>query len=163
MIVQRDTSNYNGNEVLNDAARRGDLAAVERLIVDQDQSDYIKWIATHQALLNRQWKVVDALIDADLGDFGRNNLIEHVVSLGVLEWTERLLREGTSKQARGFALNRLAEWQRDSGARPAELVDQHHDCLRAVLAAGVTVYDRRRARKKALANGDDLLAGWLAD
>jgi len=35
--------------------------------------------------------------------------------------------------------------------------------LRAVLAAGVTVYDRRRARKKALANGDDLLAGWLAD
>jgi len=163
MIVQRDTSNYNGNEVLNDAARRGDLAAVKRLIVDQDQSDYIKWIATHQALLNRQWKVVDALIDADLGDFGRNNLIEHVVSLGVLEWTERLLREGTSKQARGFALNRLAEWQRDSGARPAELVDQHHDCLRAVLAAGVTVYDRRRARKKALANGDDLLAGWLAD
>ena len=41
MIVQRDTSNYNGNEVLNDAARRGDLAAVKRLIVDQDQSDYI--------------------------------------------------------------------------------------------------------------------------
>jgi len=156
-----DNTSYSGNEVLNDAARRGDLAAVKRLIVDQ--SDYIRWIATHQALLNRRWKVVDALIDAGLGDFGRNNLIEHAVSLGDLEWTERLLREGTSKQARGFALNRLAEWQRDSGARPAELVDQHHACLSAVLAAGVTVYDRRRARKKALANGDDLLAGWLAD
>ena len=161
MIIERDTSNYSGNEVLNDAARRGDLAAVKRLVVDQ--SDYIKWVATDNALLNQRWKVVDALIDAGLGDYGRNNLIGHVVSLGVLEWTERLLRKGTSKQARGFALNRLAEWQRDKGARPAELVDQHHDCLRAVLAAGVTVYARRWARKKALANGDDLLAEWLAD
>lgn len=115
-IFEVDTSSYSGNEVLNDAARRGNLAAVKRLIVDQ--SDYIRWIATGQALLNRRWKVVDALMDAGLGDFGRNNLLEHVVSLGVLEWTERLLREGTSKQARGFALNRLAEWQRDSGVRP---------------------------------------------
>jgi len=158
-IYRADNLSYRGNEALNDAACRGDLATVQLLAVDQ--SDYAKWIATNNALLNQRWKFVDALIEADLGDFGRNNLIEHAVSLGVLEWTERLLREGTSKQARGFALNRLAEWQRDNGARPAELVDQHHACLRAVLAAGVTVYDRRRARKKALANGDDLLAGWL--
>lgn len=161
MISEEDTSSYNGNEVLNDAARRGDLATVHRLIVDE--SDYNRWQASHQAWNSRQWAVIDALLEAGVGEQGRNALLEKTVFGGVLEWTKHLLREGTSEQARGFALNRLAEWQRVPGGRPAELVDRHHDCLRAVLAAGVAADDRRRAREKARANGDDLLAAWLAD
>lgn len=146
---------YNGNEILNDAARQGDLTTVQRLTVDE--SDYNRWKAAEQAFDCQQWAVVDALLEAGVGEQGRNALLERAVSGGGVEWTKRLLREGTSEQARGFALNRLTEWP------PGGLVDRHHDCLRMLLAAGVADYDRRRAREKARANGDDLLAAWLAD
>ena len=161
MIHERDTSSYNGNEVLNDAARRGDLATVQSLM--GDQPEWFRWVATRNAWSNGRWEVVEALLAAGVGEHGRNDLLEHAVFSGAVDWTERMLRDGTSEKARGSALNRLAEWQRDRGARPAELVDQHHECLLAVLAAGVAADDRRRARKKARANGDDLLAAWLAD
>lgn len=158
MILEEDTSHYSGNEVLNDAARRGDLEAVQRLIVDE--ADYNRWIATEQAWSARQWRVVDALLEAGVGEQGRNALIEHAVVSGATDWTDRMLREGTSEKARGFALNRLADWQ---GERPADLAQRHHECLRGVLAAGVAADDLHRARKKARANGDELLAAWLAD
>jgi len=162
MIPEQDTSSYNGNEVLNDAARRGDLAAVQRLM--GDQPEWCRWVATRNAWSNRRWEVVDALLEAGVGELGRNDLLEHAVVSGAVDWTERMLRDGTGEKARGFALNRLAEWQRDSKEdRSAELADEHHKCLLAVLAAGVAADDRRRARKKARANGDDLLAAWLAD
>lgn len=161
MIQEHDTSHYNGNEILNDAARRGDLPTVQRLIVDEP--DWNRWVATRNAWSFGQWEVVDALLEAGVGEHGRNDLLEHAVVSGAVDWTERLLRDGTSEKARGIALNRLAEWQRDKGVRPADLVDQHHNCLLAVLAEGVAADDRRRARKKARAHGDDLLAGWLAD
>lgn len=162
MIQEQDTSSYNGNEVLNDAARRGDLAAVQRLM--GDQPEWFRWVATSNAWSNGRWEVVDALLAAGVGEHGRNDLLQQAVVSGAVDWTERMLREGTSEKARGFALNRLAEWQRDSEeGRSAELADEHHKCLLAVLAAGVDVGDRRRARKKARANGDDLLAAWLAD
>lgn len=152
---------YNGNEILNDAARRGDLAAVQRLIVDE--TDYSRWKAVDQAWNAGQGAVIQVLLEAGVGEQGRNALLERAVGGGMLEWTEHLLRDGTTEQARAFALNRLAEWQRDAGERSAELVDRHHDCVRAVLAAGVAADDRRRAREKARANGDDLLAAWLAE
>lgn len=162
MILEEDTSSYGGNEVLNDAARRGDLATVQGLM--GDQPEWFRFVAAQNALVNGRWKVVDALLGAGVGEVGRNSLLGHAVSLGASDWTEQMLREGTSEQARGFALNRLAEWQRDSNEdRSAELVDRHHDCLRAVLAAGVADDARRRARKKARAHGDKLLVAWLAD
>ncbi|MGH8465660.1 MAG: hypothetical protein ACRER5_16075 [Pseudomonas sp.] len=162
MIIERDTSNYNGNEVLNDAARRGDLATVQRLIVDEP--DWNRWVATCNALGHGRWEVVDALLTAGIGELGRNDLLKHFVSAGDVDWTERMLRDGTSEKARGSALNRLAEWQRGSNeGRSAELTDAQHKCLLAVLAAGVAIGERRRAQKKARANGDDLLAAWLAD
>ncbi len=114
---------YNGNEVLNDAAKRGDLATVQRMIADE--SDWNRWQAAMQAWNSQQWDVVDALLDAGVGEQGRNALLEMTVSSGVVEWTERLLRDGTNEKARGFALNRLAEWQREAGDRPAELVEDH--------------------------------------
>jgi hypothetical protein len=159
MILEEDTSRYNGNEVLNDAARRGDLAAVQRMIVDQLEWD--RWQATIQAWNSGQTAVIDALLEAGVGEVGRNSLLKMTVSGGALKWTEQLLREGTSKKARGFALNGLAEWQRYTRSRPAELVDRHHKCLLAVLAAGVDAGDRRRARDKARAYGDELVASWL--
>lgn len=161
MIQDHDTSHYNGNEILNDAARRGDLATVQRLIADQP--DWNRWIAARNALGNGRWEVADALLTAGVGELGRNDLLEHFVSAGDLEWTELMLRDGTSEMARGFALNRLVEWHIRSVDRPAELVEQQHACVRALLAAGVAVADRRRARKNARENGVDLLAAWLAD
>lgn len=161
MIERVDTSSYNGNAALNDAARRGDLATVQRLIVDE--SDFNRWKATDHAWNSRQWEVVDALLDAGVGEQGRNALLERTVNGGALEWTERLLRGNTSEKARGFALNHLAEWTRDAGDRPTELASQHHACLRALLVAGVAADDRRSAREKARANGDDLMVAWLAD
>lgn len=162
MIQESDTSSYNGNEVLNDAARRGDLATVQRLM--GDQPEWFRMVAAQNAWSNGRWQVVDALLEAGVGEVGRNSLLEHAVASGAVDWTERMLRDGTSEKARGFALNRLAEWRRDAKEdRSAELADEHHKCLLAVLAAGVDVGDRRRAAKKARANGDDLLAAWLAD
>jgi hypothetical protein len=161
MITRPDTSNYNGNEVLNDAARKGDLATVQRMI--GDQSDWARWQAAIQAWHAKQWEVIDALLEAGVGEVGRNALLEMIVSGAVVEWTERLLHDGTSEQARGRALNSLAERQNMGDSRSVDFVDDYHDCVRAVLAAGVDAADRRRAQKTARANGDKLLAAWLAD
>ena len=161
MIKSGDTSSYNGNATLNDAALQGDVEAVRRLAADA--SLWNRQRAAGHAANQRQTEALWVLLDADIGEEGRGQVLETAVLYGEESWVERLLADGTTEKARGCALNKAAEWKRYLDDGHSFTSDQDRlACVRLLLAAGTTADAREYAREKATAHGDTTLVPLLA-
>lgn len=161
MIKSSTTPNYSGDAPLNDAALQGDVETVKRLAAGA--SLWSKQRAAGHAANQRQTEALWALLDADIGEDGRGQVLETALLYGEVSWVERLLADGTTETARGSALNKAAEWKRylDDGHVMASDEDRLA-CVRLLLAAGTTADALENAQAKATILGDTTLIPLLA-
>ena len=159
-IKTSDTSWYDGDEALNEAARKGDLGKLRELL--PEASDFNKARALSHATDRRQGEAIWLLLEAGVDADARDESLQSAVGYGQPVWVQRLLDDGTSEQGRDHALNKASEWKRDAANGVRFTNDEDRlACVRLVLDAGVSKDGLNDAIEKATAYDDNTLLALL--